>query len=150
ILDSRPLDEYARFHVPGAVPCPGAELAHRFADLVPSPQTLVVVSCAGRTRGIIGAQSLIDAGVPNRVVSLAGGTQGWRLAGLELETGPTTGLGSVSDHAAGAARRHADMVAAGFAVNRIERATLEAWLGEAERRTTYVFDVRTPEEFASG
>src|SRR5713226_9185504 len=69
ILDSRPLDEYARFHVPGAVPCPGAELAHRFADLVPSPETLVVVSCAGRTRGIIGAQSLIDAGVPNRVAS---------------------------------------------------------------------------------
>src|SRR4029077_11970892 len=37
VLDSRPLDEYARFHVPGALACPGAELVHRFADLVPSP-----------------------------------------------------------------------------------------------------------------
>src|SRR6266404_9639037 len=66
VLDSRPAEEYARFHVPGAVTCPGAELVHRFGDLVQSPETLVVVSCAGRTRGIIGAQSLINAGVPDR------------------------------------------------------------------------------------
>jgi rhodanese-related sulfurtransferase len=96
VLDSRPLDEYGRFHVPGALPCPGAELALRFADLVPDPDALVVVSCAGRTRGIIGAQSLITAGVPNRVVSLEGGTQGWRLAGLELERGVAGGLRPVS------------------------------------------------------
>ncbi len=75
VLDSRPLDEYARFHVPGAVTCPGAELVLRFEDLVPEPDTLVVVSCAGRTRGIIGAQSLLTAGVPNKVMSLEGGTQ---------------------------------------------------------------------------
>src|SRR5204862_7836006 len=58
VLDSRPLDEYARFHVPGAITCPGAELALRVGDLVPDPDAFVVVSCAGRTRGIIGAQSL--------------------------------------------------------------------------------------------
>ena len=105
VLDSRPLEEYARFHVPGAVPCPGAELVHRFADAVPSPDTLVVVSCAGRTRGIIGAQSLINAGVPNQVMSLAGGTQGWRLAGYELANGLGDGLRPVSAGAAAAARR---------------------------------------------
>ena len=92
MLDSRPLDEYARFHVPGAVTCPGAELTLRFADLVPEPDALVVVSCAGRTRGIIGAQSLLTAGIPNPVMSLEGGTQGWRLAGLDLEGGMTTEL----------------------------------------------------------
>ncbi len=61
----------------------GAEIVHRFADLVPSPDTFAVVSCAGRTRkkGIIGAQALINAGVPNRIAALSGGTQGWRLAG---------------------------------------------------------------------
>src|SRR3954463_597528 len=67
VLDSRPLDEYARFHVPGAITCPGAELPLRFDDLVTDPDATVVVSCAGRTRGIIGAQALITAGVPNRV-----------------------------------------------------------------------------------
>src|SRR5436305_4950621 len=96
VLDSRPAEEYARFHVPGAITCPGAELPLRFADLVPDRETTVVVSCAGRTRGIIGAQALITAGVPNRVLSLQGGTQGWRLAGLDLERGPTTSLRPIS------------------------------------------------------
>jgi len=150
ILDSRPLDEYARFHVPGAVPCPGAELVHRFADLVASPETLVVVSCAGRTRGIIGAQSLIDAGVPNRVMSLSGGTQGWRLAGLELASELDATLGPVSAEAIDEARRRAGTVAARFRVRAIDHATLAAWHDEANRRTTYVLDVRTSEEFAAG
>ena len=150
ILDSRPLEEYARFHVPGAVPCPGAELVHRFADLVPSPETLVVVSCAGRTRGIIGAQSLIDAGLPNRVASLSGGTQGWRLAGLELESGLGSAPGPVSEDAAASARARADMVAARFGVGLIDHRTVAAWLAEADRRTTHVLDVRPPEEFAAG
>jgi rhodanese-related sulfurtransferase len=150
ILDSRPAEEYARFHVPGAITCPGAELVHRFGDLVDSPETLVVVSCAGRTRGIIGAQSLINAGVPNRVVSLSGGTQGWRLAGLELESGATTQIRPISDNADAAAQRRAETVAARFRVGRIDQKTLDAWLGEADERTRYVLDVRTPEEFASG
>jgi rhodanese-related sulfurtransferase len=150
VLDSRPAEEYARFHVPGAITCPGAELAHRFGDLVDSPETLVVVSCAGRTRGIIGAQSLINAGVPNRVVSLSGGTQGWRLAGLQLESGATTQIRPVSSNANAAAQRRAEAIAARFRVGRIDQKTFHAWLGEADARTTYVFDVRTPEEFASG
>ncbi len=150
ILDSRPLDEYARFHVPGAVPCPGAELVHRFADAVPSPDTLVVVSCVGRTRGIIGAQSLINAGVPNRVMSLAGGTQGWRLAGFELASGLGDGLRPVSADAAAAARRRAADVAARFAIHHIDRRTLAQWQAEAGRRTIHLLDVRTPEEFAGG
>ena len=100
VLDSRTVEEFNRFHVPGAVSCPGAELVHRFADLVPDPDTLVVVSCAGRTRSIIGAQSLINAGVPNRVVSLQGGTQAWRLQGLELERDTGASLAPVSAAAA--------------------------------------------------
>jgi rhodanese-related sulfurtransferase len=147
ILDSRPLDEFARFHVPGAVPCPGAELVHRFADAVPTPDTFVVVSCAGRTRGIIGAQSLIDAGVPNRVVSLAGGTQGWRLQGLALESGLGDGLQPVSAAAAATAQQRAAAVAARFRVRHIDHATLAQWQREGDRRTTHLLDVRTPEEF---
>ena len=150
VLDSRPLDEYARFHVPGALPCPGAELVHRFAELVPSPDSIVVVSCAGRTRGIIGAQSLINAGVPNPVMSLAGGTQGWRLAGFDLESGLGDGLRPVGPEAAEAARRRAAEVEARFQIRRIDHATLARWQAEAERRTTHLIDVRTPEEFAAG
>ncbi len=107
VLDSRTVEEFNRFHVPGAVTCPGAELVHRFKDLVPDPDTLVVVSCAGRTRSIIGAQSLINAGVSNRVVSLEGGTQAWRLQALELErdTARLAGPGQRRGGGSGAAAR---------------------------------------------
>jgi rhodanese-related sulfurtransferase len=149
ILDSRTIEEFSRFHVPGAVSCPSAELVHRFADLVPSPDTFVVISCAGRTRGIIGAQALINAGVPNRVAALAGGTQGWRLAGLELERQVPAVLAPVSDTAIAAARQRATAVIERFRISRIDHATLAAWRADASR-TTHVLDVRTPAEFAAG
>src|SRR5262245_62143210 len=82
VLDARPFDEYQRVSIPTAVNVPGAELVLRIRDLAPSPDTLVVVNCAGRTRSIIGAQSLINAGVPNRVVALRNGTMGFIIAGF--------------------------------------------------------------------
>ncbi|HLE66172.1 MAG TPA: rhodanese-like domain-containing protein, partial [Burkholderiales bacterium] len=81
ILDSRPFEEYHRMNIPGGIDAPGAELAYRVHDLAPDPETLVVVNCAGRTRSIIGCQSLRNAGIPNRVVALKDGTMGWELAG---------------------------------------------------------------------
>ena len=132
VLDSRPLDEYERFHVPGAVTCPGAELALRFNDLVSDPEALVVVSCAGRTRGIIGAQSLRTARVPNQVASLEGGTQAWRLAGLDLEEGLTTQLAQLSEAALTAATGRAAAVALQFRVRGIDQAMLAQWLREAD------------------
>jgi rhodanese-related sulfurtransferase len=149
VLDSRTVDEFNRFHVPGAQTCPGAELVYRFADFVPDDDTVVVVTCAGRTRSIIGAQSLINAGVPNKVVSLQGGTQGWRLAGLELERDTHAALGSVSSTAMAAAEPRAAAVAAHFGVTGIDHVTLMGWQRET-RRTTYLFDIRTPEEYAAG
>jgi rhodanese-related sulfurtransferase len=149
ILDSRTIEEFGRFHVPGAMSCPGAELVHRFADLVPSPDSFVVISCAGRTRGIIGAQALIDAGIPNRVAALAGGTQGWRLAGLELERQVPAVLAPVSDAAVVVARQRAAAVIDRFRISRIDHATLAAWRADAAR-TTHVLDVRTPAEYAAG
>ena len=96
ILDSRPTPEFTNFSIPGGVCCPGAELAYRVHDAVPSPDTTIVVNCAGRTRSIIGAQSIINAGVPNRVVSLRNGTMAWHLAGLELAKGATEHAGRPS------------------------------------------------------
>src|SRR6185295_19809201 len=89
ILDSRPLEEYRRMSIPGGIDVPGAELAWRVHDLVPDPDTLVVVNCAGRTRSIIGCQSLRNAGIANKVVALKDGTMGWDLAGFECERGAT-------------------------------------------------------------
>src|SRR5262249_19644226 len=58
VVDSRPFAEYRRISIPTATSLPGAELVLRIHDVAPSPETLVVVNCAGRTRSIIGAQSL--------------------------------------------------------------------------------------------
>lgn len=140
ILDSRTPEEFARFHVPGAISCPGAELVEKFDAFVRDPEQLVVVSCAGRTRGIIGAQSLIDAQVPNRVVALKGGTQGWRLAGLTLESGAVPAAPE-PDHAA--ARARAEAVRVQYGVPLVDAATLARWRGaEAGARTTFLFDLR--------
>ena len=85
VLDSRPFEEFHRMNIPTGIDAPGAELVYRVHDLVDDPDTLVVVNCAGRTRSIIGCQSLINAGIVNRVVALENGTMGWRLAGFDLE-----------------------------------------------------------------
>jgi rhodanese-related sulfurtransferase len=150
LLDSRTAEEFERFHVPGAVSCPGAELAYRIDDLVQRPETLVVVSCAGRTRGIIGAQTLINAGIRNRVVALAGGTQGWCLAGLQLESSPAKPLATPSHAALDAARGRAAALAVRHGVKRIDHALLAKWQAEAASRTTYLFDVRSPAEYEAG
>ena len=74
-------------------------------DIAPSPETLVVVNCAGRTRSIIGAQSLINAGVPNKVVALRNGTMGWSLAGFACDSGKNRRAPDVSPEALDWARK---------------------------------------------
>lgn len=92
IVDGRPMTEYTKMNIPGATCCPNGELALRIKALAPDPATTVVVNCAGRTRSIIGAQTLIDLGLPNPVFALENGTQGWTLSGLALENGNVCGL----------------------------------------------------------
>ncbi len=148
VLDGRPVEEYRKMTIPGSICCPNGELPLRVGALAPDPSTLVVVNCAGRTRSIIGAQMLIDAGIPNPVLALENGTQGWKLADLTLDRGadrlypapPAT----LDDQRARAAR-HAE--ASG--VTQADAATVSAWLADPAR-TTFLCDVRTPEEFAAG
>ncbi|MGH7062880.1 MAG: rhodanese-like domain-containing protein [Stellaceae bacterium] len=150
IFDSRSYEEYHSNSIPGAVSVPGAELVYRFAELVPSPDTFVVVNCGGRTRSIIGAQSLIDAGVPNRVVSLKDGTMAWHLAGLGVVNGATGRAPEVGADGIAAARERADAVAQRYGVPVIDGATLAQWQREADRRTLYLLDVRDPAEYRAG
>ena len=150
ILDSRPWDEYRIMSIPGGQCCPGAELAYRARDAVRSPDTLVVVNCAGRTRSIIGAQSLINAGLPNRVVALKDGTMGWELAGYAVARNAERRAPSVSEAGLAGARAAAIDVAARAGVRRIDAASLDRFRAERDSRTLHVLDVRTPEEYESG
>jgi len=149
VLDSRPYDEYSRISIPTGINVPGAELVLRVHDIAPSPDTLIVVNCAGRTRSIIGAQSLINAGVPNKVVALRNGTMGWHLAGLVCDRGKANRAPPVSGPGLAWAKSKAGDVARRFGVTRIDRAGLERWRAD-EERTLYLFDVRDPAEYAAG
>ena len=150
IFDSRSYEEYHSNSIPGAISVPGAELVYRFNELVPSPDTFVVVNCGGRTRSIIGAQSLIDAGVPNRVVDLKDGTMAWHLAGFDVITGAERRAPEVSPAGIAAAQQRAEAVARRYGVPSIDRGTLAQWQNEADRRTLYVLDVRDPAEYRAG
>jgi rhodanese-related sulfurtransferase/predicted metal-dependent enzyme (double-stranded beta helix superfamily) len=148
ILDSRPMPEFNNMSIPGGIDCPGAELVYRVKDLVPNPETLVVVNCAGRTRSIIGAQSLINAGLPNKVIALKNGTMGWHLAGLKVARGETKSFGPQGPEAAKFAQAAAANIAAKMKVKKIDSAGLAAL--EAKVGPLYRLDVRDPAEYAKG
>jgi len=149
VLDSRPFDEYSRVSIPTGVNVPGAELVLRVHDMAPKPDTLVVVNCAGRTRSIIGAQSLINAGVPNKIVALRNGTMGWSLAGFRPDSGQSQRAPAPSHGALAWAKSAAETVARKLDIHSIDAAALEQ-LRADESRTTYLFDVRDPPEYAAG
>jgi rhodanese-related sulfurtransferase len=149
IVDGRPFAEYRKMNIPGGICCPNGELVLRIHDIAPDPATKIVVNCAGRTRSIIGAQTLIDFGIRNPVYALENGTQGWFLAGFDLEHG--------------ADRRHSEAVGSADIVKLqararelaetrgvvyVSAATANAWLAETSR-TTYLLDVRTAQEYAA-
>lgn len=150
VFDSRSYEEYHTNSIPTAISVPGAELVYRIKDLVPSPATTIVVNCGGRTRSIIGAQSLINARVPNKVVSLKDGTMAWHLSGFEVEQGAARRPPDVSEASAGAATKAADTVADRFGIPRVDAATLSEWRAESTGKSLYVLDVRTPEEYMAG
>jgi rhodanese-related sulfurtransferase len=147
ILDSRPWEEYHRMNIPGGIDVPGAELVYRVHDLA-DPDTLVVVNCAGRTRSIIGCQSLRNAGV-NDVVALKDGTMGWELAGFECERGSERVAPEPSAEGRRKAREAAAQVASRFGVKFATFAQTMTWRAQSTR-TTYLLDVRTRAEFEAG
>ena len=149
ILDARRYDEYNTMSIPTGTSVPGAELVLRVQTVAPDPDTTIIVNCAGRTRSIIGAQSLVNAGIPNKVYALRNGTIGWTLAGQELETGQTRAAPEVDDAATDEARAHARDVAYRAGVKRIGWQELEALQAETGR-TLYLYDVRQPREYESG
>ncbi|NOX51990.1 MAG: thiosulfate sulfurtransferase, partial [Gammaproteobacteria bacterium] len=149
IVDSRPYEEYHRMNIPTATDMPGAELALRIHDIAPDPETFVVVNCAGRTRSIIGAQSLINAGIPNPVAALKDGTMGWHLAGFELEHGSTRQAAKPSTAGMKKALATAAQVAERFGVQTVTQDVIEQWQQDP-KRTTYLLDVRSPVDYANG
>ncbi|WP_035706355.1 rhodanese-like domain-containing protein [Bradyrhizobium genomosp. I (2014)] len=146
ILDVRRFDEYATMNIPGSVSVPGAELVLRAGQAAPDPETTIIINCAGRTRSIIGTQSLINAGVPNEVRALRNGTIGWTLARQALDHGADR-RGAIGPFEGGPA--NARDVAYRAGVRHIGANEMSA-LAAQTHRTLYRFDVRDAEEYAAG
>src|SRR5262245_8936242 len=150
LLDGRPLNEHHKMTIPGSTCVPNAELPLRAPALAKNPKTKIIVNCAGRTRSIMGAQTLINFGAPNPVYALENGTQGWALADLQLERGATRRYPEQVDGASlPGLREHARALAQRHSVSAVGAAEVERWLSDATR-TTVLLDVRTPEEFKAG
>jgi len=148
ILDSRPHSEYLHHHIPGGYDTGGgAELAYRGLAVVDRPTTKIVVNCAGRTRGIVGAQSVINTGIANPVYSLHNGTPAWGWAGERIEHGagdraPAPAV-IPAERLAWAQRTLDDAGVTVLDADRLPELTSDT------AQTTYLIDVRTPEEHAA-
>ena len=153
ILDTRTPEEFHRARIPGGRNVPGGELAYRITDVLatePAPPETVVINCAGRTRSTIGVRTLQRMGVDD-VVGLRNGTQGWVLAGFDLEHGgERDDLPAPGPDGRAAAERFAERVAAEDGVVSLDADALARLLERVETDCTYLIDVRTAEEFAAG
>ena len=149
ILDARRFDEYNVMSIPQGVSTPGAELVLRAQNVAPDPATTIIVNCAGRTRSIIGTQSLVNAGLPNPIYALRNGTIGWTLAGQTLDTGQTRSAPMPEERALAEAQDRARAVAYRAGVKRLRLSEVEM-LEQQRNRTLYRLDVRTPDEYRQG
>jgi rhodanese-related sulfurtransferase len=150
IVDGRPYAEYHKMNIPGGICCPNAELPLRIRGIVDNPNTKIIVNCAGRTRSIMGAQTLRNFGIDNPVYALENGTQGWVLADFELERGATRKHAEAIDEARlPALREQARALMTRHQVESVSRQQAQAWARDTAR-SLFLLDVRTPEEFAKG
>jgi rhodanese-related sulfurtransferase len=150
VLDGRPFTEYKKMSIPTAICCPNGELPLRIDDLVTNPNTTIVINCAGRTRSIIGAQTLINLGIPNKVLALENGTQGWYLADFKLDHGQTKKHAlNIEQKTLAHRQSRAHGLAQKYGVKFVDSAMVKQWQRD-DQRTTFICDVRTPEEYAQG
>ncbi|MGD9944114.1 MAG: rhodanese-like domain-containing protein [Burkholderiaceae bacterium] len=153
VVDCRPRDEHLRGAVPGAMHLPGVELAARLEQLPIDEGTTVVVHCAGRTRGIVATQSLIDLQYRRPIAVLNNGLIGWELAGLALSRPAQVPAAFEPLRPSPSLLQRARERAERTGVRRLDA---QAWrtmasLGDdGGHRALYCFDVRDADEYAAG
>lgn len=146
LFDGRPAEEFARMRIPGAECLPNGELAHRAGTLDGADP--VVITCAGRTRGIVGAIGLDLVGYPGPVFALENGTQGWALSGGALDRDSVaTRFPHQNEPSQAASREAAERLSSRFDLRKIDGAGADAMLRD-ETRTMYLLDVRTADEIS--
>ena len=149
IIDVRTPEEYSRFCIPGGISIPGGDLILWAQELKrETPKRPIVINCAGRTRSIIGAQTLRRLGVAD-VFALRNGTMGWVLAGYELEQ-PHGASYAPSSPSRAAAERFASTLAEEEKISFVSVSELRTLLSAMCETTLYPIDVRSSAEYLSG
>jgi len=149
IFDVRTPEEHQRFCIPGAYSVPGGDLILWAKELRQKSDTTFLIHCAGRTRSVIGTQSLRRLGLSN-VYALRNGTMGWSLADLELERNTQRQDPSPSPSSRAASGVLASRIAQEEGIPMISVAELLSLRGTQERQVIYQVDVRSPAEYAEG
>ena len=149
ILDARTPTEHAKGHIPGAVNIPGGEIvtAAFEAGLDSNDRSsTIIVHCAGRTRSIVGAYLLGQAGFDN-VYALRNGTMAWVMSGRELECDVAPWTRTVSPRSATRTSHFADAFVGDSDASAVDAADLITDLQRG--KPTYLIDVRLVEEFTA-
>ena len=84
LLDVRPTAEYQDFTIPTSQNLPNSLLLAN-TQALKETNRVSLLHCAGRTRSIIGAFTLLASGYDGQFAVFRGGTQAWQLDGYERE-----------------------------------------------------------------
>jgi rhodanese-related sulfurtransferase len=139
LLDSRTREEHTSYCIPGSILCSSTELLYRVNV---DHEDLIIVHCGGRTRSIIGAQTLIDAGYKN-VFAFENGTMAWQAKNLPLEVGNQKMLPLLDKQDLIENRNRIDALAARKNISRINQVP-------ESTRTQYLIDIRSESEYHQG
>ena len=151
LIDTRTPEEFRRGTLPGSRSIPNGELPLRITDVIGGRDTPLVIHCGGRTRSIIGAQTLREMGVKNPLVALKNGTMGWLLAGFSLQSGiDSEPLPPPSAKGLAEAEHFAGRLAKERRIPYLTVAQLQAIQARRDFETLYLVDVRTAEEYQHG
>ena len=157
--------------------CGGGELVYKYFEVVERKKSekrgeeeeiTVIVNCAGRTRSIVGTQSLVNALKEERkeggeesgderrkmnVFACENGTMGWVLAGLELEHQQKRTTPPPSKENLFLSQKAVERVVERFGVKRCEWEDVLRWKeeqGNGSGPSLFLFDVRLEDEFEKG
>ena len=83
LIDVREQDEWDQGHIPGAMHLSRGYLETRIEDSVPDRSTPLTLYCAGGIRSLLAGRALREMGYED-VVSMSGGFDAWKQAGLEF------------------------------------------------------------------
>ena len=149
VFDVRTVEEHQRFCIPGAYSVPGGDLILWAEEMDKNSDTTYLIHCAGRTRSVIGTQTLRRLGLSN-VYALRNGTMGWLLADLELERNSRREPPSPSPSSREAGKMLASRIAVEEGIPTISVSELLNLRKAEDQPVVYLVDVRSPAEYLQG